>query len=757
MKDSLFEIELNEKEKSFDFMKLARKLLGYWPWFLISLAVALAIAFFYLRYATTMYASVAKIKVIDSSKETDIAKDPLSVVWSDSKINLDNEIAVLKSYRLLSQVVDSLNLNIVYYEVGKIMTSEVWNGPFEINNVVPNDSIIEPLSFNVELEVSGFKVTDENDSIHNIPYFQTEETKPTTLPFMINLSESAVINKYKGREFLIMLYPFQQTVNDLSTNLFITSTNKKSEVLELWLYGENATKSETILNTIIHEFNLDGIRDRQQISKRTLAFIDERFAYLTKELDSIEGGKQDFKQENNLSYIEADAGSSLTRKSEAEDEVSDLKTQISLASVLKETVLKQKQYTLLPVNIGLENVSLNASVNNYNEMALERDKLLVSVGESHPTLTTLSSQLERAKVNILKTVNVYEIQLKAALQRLNEVKSTANTIFSSLPEKEKMLRAIERQQSIKENLFLLLLQRREEAAINLAVTAPSVKVIDYGITAIKPIAPKKMLVMGLAGILGLFLPILVLYIKFAANGKIQDREDLKNYVYDIPLLTTIPHFKQNPIFKDINEQTPLAEAYRMMATKIVSLNTKNNTTDGSVIFCTSNAENEGKSLNAYNLSVGFASLDKKVLLIDVNLRNPAVHDLLGLSHKSKGLTSYLNNPSIDWKDTISSGLSNCDTHHVCLAGPIPENAPNLLSKNTFGTYIAKAKEFYDVVIVDTAPVNSVTDTLLISKYADLILYILRVEVTDNAALQTAQDLKNTQDIKQMAFVLNAVQ
>ena len=758
MKDSAFELEMNDinKDNSFDFIKFLKRFLSYWPYFIISLLIALFAGYFYLRYAPITYASVTKVKIIDDSSETDIAKDPMAMVWSESNINMDNEIAVIQSYRLLSQVVDSLDLNIAYYNIGNIKTSEIWKAPFKVEETISLDSIIRPLSFYVQLEVSGFKITDEKEITYEVPYF-IEDSTTTVLPFKIKLAEEIKVNEFKDKEYLVMIYPFKEAVTNLTKSLFIQTLNKKSEILELYMFGESPLKSETVLNKVVEVFNNDGIKDRQQVSKRTLEFIDERFGYLTQELDSIEGGKESFKSQNNLSYIEADAGNSLVRKSETEDDVNNLEAQVSLTKVLKQTVLNQGQYMLLPVNIGLENGSLNALVANYNEMALEREKLLASVGESHPTLVTISSQLERAKINIVKTVNVYEVQLRTSLNRLNQEKNRASSIFSELPEKEKRLRAIERQQSIKENLFLLLLQKREEAAISLAVTAPSVKIVDYGLTDVKPVSPKRMVVMGVAGLLGLFIPFAFFYIKFALNNKIESKSDLLAVSNAIPFLAEIPHFKNEKLFTDFNDRSVLAESFRILATNINYMIPRGKKSSGSVIYVTSGKMDEGKSLIAYNLSVAYASINKKVLLVGADLRSPEQHNYFKMGLSTKGLTDYLQHPESNWQDYVYAGFKDRKNHHVCLSGSIPPNAPQLLSSGAFEDFITQAKEFYDIVIVDTAPTMPVTDTLLIAEHADVTLFVARAGVTDKAVLQEANELNRRDKLKNMAFVLNDTQ
>ncbi|MEH6512611.1 MAG: polysaccharide biosynthesis tyrosine autokinase, partial [Maribacter arcticus] len=613
------------------------------------------------------------------------------------------------------------------------------------------------LRFELEFWNGEVKVTDERDSIYVMP-FGSEINDEKGLPFSLNVIDNnkQPSNTITGK-YQIVLKPFKQTVLDLSKLLSIQNTDKKSQILELTVKGESPEKLEAILNTVIAKFNLDGVLDRQEVFKRTLSFIDERFLYLSFELDSIEGGKESFKRINNLSYIEADAGISLERKSATEDDVANMETQISLSTLLKKSVIGQAAFELLPVDVGLENTGLNSLVGKYNELVLQRNKLSESVGAQHPSLMALSTQLEGAKVNIIKTINIYQTQLRTSLRRLNQEQSKVNTVFSRLPEKEKMLRSIERQQSIKENLFLLLLQKREEAAINLAVTAPSVKVVDYGLTNSKPIAPKKIMVLGIAGVFGLLLPFAFFYLKFALNNKIEERSDILDFGDSIPFLGEIPHLKGDKKFNDLNDRSMLAESFRILATNVNYMIPRNKAINGKVIFVTSAVKSEGKSLIAYNLSIAYHSMNKKVLLVGADLRNPELHNFLGMGLKTKGLTDYLLNPSSDWNDYVYPGLDNSLDHRICLSGDIPPNAPQLLSGKAFENFISMTKEVYDVIIVDTAPTIPVTDTLLIADYADVTLFVARAGVTDKAVLQEANELNRRGKLKNMAFVLNDTQ
>ncbi len=754
MKEDPFALDMTNYEASFNMKELIYKYLKHWPWFLISVVFCIILGLIYLRYASLSYESVAKIKIIDESKEMNMAVDALSIInGGASNINMDNEIEVLKSYRLLNQVASELNLDFSFFEKGNIKKTQIWNAPLVLTKTVLEDSLINPLDFELIFKPDELEVTDELERTWTLKY-STLDSTDTSLPFAINLAPTFDSNKYEGKTYEVLLKSRKTTIDDLLEEIEIQPTSKNSDIISLLLNGESYNRSEAILNTLVRVFNNDGVLDRQQVSKRTLDFIDERFVYLSTELDSIEGGKESFKRTNNLSYIEADAGISLERKSETENQVADLETQLSLSGLLKQTVISQSAYSLLPVDIGLDNSSLSTLVSSYNEMAMEREKLGMTIGEGHPSMVALSEQLERTKVNILKTVNVYQSQMRTSLSRLNSERSKASSAFAGLPEKEKMLRSIERQQSIKENLFLLLLQKREEAAINFAVTAPSVKVVDFAETKDKPVAPKKLMVLGISGLLGLFLPFAFFFVKNTLDTQISSRGDLEKLLPTIPIAAEIPHIKGKKVFVDINDRSQMAESFRILASNLKYLLPVNKGGNGKVVYMSSALEGEGKSLLAYNLSVALASLNKKVLLVGADLRNPKLHDYFGMGVSSKGLSDFLKEPERNSSAFIYPGLDSVPSHKVCLSGPIPPNAPLLLSSEGFEKFITQVRDTFDYVIVDTAPLMLVTDTSLISEYADITLLVARAGLTDRTILEKFGHSKQSENFKNLALILN---
>ncbi len=751
MKESKY-INEHYEEESLVIKDVIIRYLQYWPWFICTVILALFMGYLYVRYAPVKYASIAKIKIVDDEKELDISADPLAALGGGAKINLDNEIEVIKSYRLLSQVVDDLKLDVIYKEIGQVKSTEMWNAPFEVFKNIPEDSIKNSLEFRIKLSEEGFHVIDDQDNEYNVPYSEAGN-EIGGLPFKIELNPNAELALFEDFNFGLVLIKRKEAFQRLSKALTVQPTNKKSEILSLSIIGESFEKSEAVVNAIVTKFDEDGILDRQLVSKRTLDFIDERFVFLSRELDSIEFGKQDFKKNNNLSYIEEDATIALQQKSENEQEVFNLETQVSISKLLGNTITKEANYRLLPSDIGLENNSINNLVANYNTLVLEREKIKTSVGESHPTLLALNNQLERAKQNILNTVKVYRTQLQMTLGQRRKEQNRASSSFSRLPEKEKILRSIERQQSIKENLFLLLLQKREEAAISFAVTAPSIKVVDYGLTNSKPVSPKKSLVYPIALGMGLLLPFVILFIRFQLDTKIYDRTAIEKLNPEIPILAEIPFIEDVKLMQR-DDRSILGESFRILSTNINYLLPQKET-NSKVIYVTSTVKNEGKTLMSLNLSLAYASLKKKTLLIGADLRNPQLHSYLDEDKNAIGLSDFLSNESVKFEDCISS--FNDDSYHkVCYSGHIPPNASQLLSNEAFTKFIEMAKSEFDYIIVDTAPTLLVTDTLLIADHADLTLFITRAGFTETRLLEFSKELNKTKRLKNMAYVVNSV-
>jgi len=728
------------------------KYLKKWGWFLVTLVISLALAFLYLKYSPLIYQTTAEIKILDENSRSIEFSDELSSIFENSKINLENEIETIKSFRLLEKVVRNLELTTTYSVEDKTSTKEIWNPPFRLLSLNSNNKL---LNYTVQITKKGYKISHDRNTweidSHNL------NTINNSFPFFINAIDSLGVKKNIGKIYHVAINPIYQATTALSKNLHINRVGKKSDILSLSLKNKDYIKSESILNEIIEQFNQDGINDRQLISQRIIDFVDDRFVYLVRELDSIEAIKKNYKQRNQLSYIKVDTEYTIKKKSIAEEEVLRIDTQLALAQLLKKTLNKKLIYSLLPNNIGLENVGINEQINQYNKNIHTREKILTSAGINNPTSLLLTSQLNKFKKNILNSVNAYEMQLSVALSNTKKITQKTNTLFYNIPKKEKTLRSIERQQNIKESLYILLLQKREEATVNLAITEPSIKVIDYAITNFKPISPKpKNIYLG-AIMLGLLIPFVSLYIYFLLDTKVSTKKDVITNIGNVPFLGEIPLITQKKIFQGSNDTSILSEAFRILRTNIDHKLGLNTTGEGKLIYTASSIKGEGKTFIALNLALAYITLNKKVLLVGADFRNPQLHAYTdNVSMNCLGLSTYLNDPESDWKEYVHSDVFKDFDLKILFSGAVPPTPAELLSNNRFELMINEAKTKFDYVIVDTAPIALVTDTLLISKYADIILYTIRSKYTEKNLLNYSQELHQNARLNNMVYVLNGV-
>jgi capsular exopolysaccharide synthesis family protein len=676
-------------------------------------------------------------------------------LFGRSKVNLENEVEVIKSQRLLGNVVNDLNLTTIYSAIGYVTESEFWNdNPYSIEWLLPKDSLkTKTISFSISLKGNdGFVINESNDK--SLKKFN-EAFIVYGIPCKIIPSKKVMfVKKNNGLRFTLI--KFEDATDQLSGDLQTENVGKQSEILKIILTGNNPKKTNQILDNIVYQFDKDGIADRQLVSERTRDFVNERFVYLSQELDSIENHKETYKRLNKLSFIEADANAASSTKLNVESEAFQLETQVELAKLLGRTLNKDKKYSMLPMNLGLVNSGINTLAAEYNSILLEREKMLLSAGEKNPVVKEFSNKIEELRRNILVSISIYQQELALSLRKINSLKDESTKFFESIPLKEKILRAIDRQQKIKENLFVLLLQKREEALINLAITSHSIKIIDYAISDQTPIFPKKNMVYVFSLLVGLFIPFAIIYIILLFDTKIHSKFNLEESGSDIPLLAEIPHIDNENRVIASNDRSVLAESFRILRTNVGYLLPINTLVKCPIIYTTSSIKGEGKTFISLNTALSFAALNKKVLLIGADLRNPQLHKYLNIKKEVSGLSNYLFDTTTDWKTLISKNILENENLSIILSGSVPPNPAELLSNGRFEELLDILKMEYDYIIVDTAPTILVTDTLLISKLADLTIYVTRADYTDKFLLKFSKDLKIQGKMKNMAYVLNDV-
>lgn len=740
-----------EENSPVDLKQIINKYLKYWPAFVLSIIICLFSAFVYLRYANVIYKSEAKVKLLNDKENSNFTLD-VSKLFNKSTINLENEVALLKSVHISEQVVKNLKLNVEYYYNSRVTSKQIYNPPFIVSYRHDVSNLKKAVTYTITVTASGYSIVDvlTGETFEVKGYIVN--SKIPHLPINIKPAFGAVMARNINKSFNVVLKTLHKTALELSDAFEVDPEGKDSDILSISLKGTNGPQSEAVINNLIYVYEADGITDKKEVSRRTINFVDERFVYLRRELDSIESSKKNYKKNNKLSFIQEDAGSSILQKAAKEQSSFDIESQLLLADLLRNSIESQKAFELLPADIGIQNLVINQLVADYNTGVLSYQKFQTSAGNNNPSVQLLVSTLTNLRNNIINSVKGYKKQLKTTLVQSESAQREAEGSFASLPEKEKVLRSIERQQNLKESLYLLLLQKREEASINLAVTIPNTKIIDYAITDIYPISPQKNKIILIAFFIGFGIPFGILFILFKLDNKIYTAADVENISTVLPILAELPSLKDD---KDSAMQN--LEAFRTLANNTNFITPYTEDELGKVIFVTSSIKGEGKTFVSFNLASAYAHIDKKVIVIGADFRNPQLHKHLKNTTKdSRGFSNYLHDGTIQWEDLLCNNGDKEFPFDILLSGIIPPNPTLLLSNQRFERFISEVKKVYDIIIFDTPPTLLVSDTLMISKYADTTLFVLRSGVTQKNLVSYSTKLYKDQKLVNMGYVVNDI-
>lgn len=764
---SQFENTLEVKEKS--IREIVEGYTRYWFWFLFTIAIAAIGSYIYVRwYTTTLYESRATIIIKD---EKSGATSELSA-FSDyggffSKLGsnkIENELAIFNSQRIISEAVKELDLHITYRSEGTFKGTELYDyKPVTVQYLSLNDSLknrpVPKLFFEI-ISDTEYKIENTSKSINGTHVFGERVEFPfgaiTVLPGLNNPSRFAY---YKGKIISVTHRPIETVALSYQKGIRVANEIKNSNVIILSMRSPVSEKAEDFINELIFQYNKDAINDNSQVAQKTSNFIDSRLDIITRELDSVELGKEEFKSSNRLTNIESEAQLILESASEFNKKQFNVGTQLELSNTMIEYMENASSNDLLPANIGIEGQEISESVKNYNQLILQRNKLLKSSTAKNPVVVNVNNQLEQIRSGILGSLKNTSNGLKVSLRDLNYQESVLNSKLKKVPTAEKLYRGIERQQTIKEQLYLYLLQQREEASISLAVTSPKAKVVDSAYTPKAPVAPNKSLIYLGALLAGALLPFLFIYGKQLMNTKISNRRDVEKVLPNNAIIGEVPKLKKSDTqLVQTNDRSVLAESFRILRTNLqylfVSKSKKED--EPKNIFVTSTIKGEGKTFVAFNLALTLALTNKKVVLVGADIRNPQLHRYLSDDLKNqKGLTEYIIDSDIKVEELAHKSVRNQNLD-IVLSGVIPPNPAELLMQDRVKEFFAELESQYDYVIVDTAPSMLVTDTILINHMADITLYVVRAGYTDKRLLDFPKDAILDGRLDNVALVLNNV-
>lgn len=761
--EELEDFNEEKEESSFDLKGEIYKYLAYWKWIFLGLLLGGLLAFLYNRYTIPKYRTQATMIMVGERENNAMSALPSGsgAILSLENDGLQNHIEKLKSKQLVESVVDEEDLNISYFIEGNVITVESYKSSPVLIEFITSDSIVNKKTFNLLITpISDINFKLEVEDINYLEIHQIGEIiEIDGVKFTILPSSGGQEGQFQKTSTVnIRVNPVREVAHNLIQNLVIAPKGQAKDILELSIVNESSAKSEDFLNKLMQRFNEEGVEDKQEVAENTTSFIQDRLEMITSELDSVETDIASFKRENRLMSIESGASEFQSKFSAAEQQIFDLETQLELLKSIENLLREQGQYEFLP-EVGISEGGISGLINSYNALVMERNMYLKASTTKNPAVETITDQLDSLRGNLFENIESTRQSINIRLGELDQRENSAQGSFSNFPGLEKGMRNIERQQQIKEQLYLFLLQRREEAAISFAATASVARVVDSAFTLDNPVDPEPWLILMGGLFIGLLIPILIIFIKNFLDTKVHHKGDLGPLLRAVPFIGEVPRIAtdQSDIIQ-LNDRSPLAESFRILRTNLAYLIQNKDKSVGDVIFVTSTVKGEGKTFISYNLSRTLASTNKSVLLIGADIRNPKLHRYTSNTQgaKEKGLSDYLYDYEVTSNDIISKTNEDNISVDVILSGPIPPNPAELLMNDRMESLIQHARTHYDYIIVDTAPSMIVTDTLLISQLADYTLYVTRADFTEKNLLEFPKDLKKQGKLKGLAVILNDV-
>ena len=751
----------------FNVREYLERFLIHWQWFVLGLFLCISCAFVYLRYATPQFQASTSILVKDDRKGGMLSElsafADLGIGGSGIKSNVDNEVEILKSRTLVESTVRNMELTISILEKGRINTIELYQEtPIKVHFINAKASLYDEMAkweF-VRLSSSTFKLLNATEAIDALPLSNPKEeyrygeripTRSGDLVITQGSSKKKLLED-NAKTIYISLSPLDNVVASYKGRLTVDPISKTSSVVSLSIKDPILKRAEAFLDRMIEIYNEDAATDKNYISENTSKFIANRLLLITQELDGVEQDVESFKKSNSLTDIESEAklfieGSSEYNKKSVENEI-----QLNVVGSMLDFLKKSTNADLLPANLISDKGEAAGLINNYNELVLERNRILKSATTANPTVVKIDQQLASLKTNVGESLARLQSNLNIQKRNLKSQEGLLDSKIGQIPAQERQFRVIARQQKVKEELYLYLLQKREETAISLAATAPNARVIDAAKGSTIPVSPKKNIIYLAALLLGILIPFGILYIMELLDTKVKGRFDITQK-FAIPFLGDIPHSDSSTVLIDATSRTSTAEAMRIVRTNLDFMLNQAPQGKAKTIFMTSTMAGEGKTFVSANMASIFALSGKKVLLIGMDIRSPKLNEYLGLSNTAPGLTNYLSTVNVNIQDYIIPSKT-FKTMDILLAGSIPPNPTELLMNVKMDELFDQFKNEYDFILVDTAPVSLVSDTLIVAKHADTFVYVIRANVLDKRMLHIPEMLHKENKLPNMAVLLN---
>lgn len=752
-------------EESISIREILERYLIHVKWFIASIILCVFFALIKFYFEVPQYEISASLLIKDKENGNSFADlsgfEDLGLIGLGSERSLQNEIEILKSRSLMKSVVRELKLNTQYFVENFPSNIEQYPN-FPVTVSIESDSRSnENISSSFELLLISkdkFEYIDfSKNSIGDKRFGEVfkadlgNEDMSDIHEITIALNEN-FDNKLIGKKIIIQINSIEATANNYIERLVIEPIDERfSNVLTLSMSETVIEKGKAIINNLILQYNADGIKDKNEISQSTTDFLDLRIGLISAELAAIEGTAEQFKSKNQM--IDSDAGTNifLETSSANESQMVTANTQVQLVDYMLEELEKGNDFDLLPGNIGLSNSSIIDMVSEFNDLVLQRNRVLKSSSVRNPIIVGIDSQLVILKNNLSNNLNSLKSSLQIEISALSKQSGRINSRIASVPRNERELKDIVRQQETKNALYLFLLQKREESVLSNAVSVDKSKVINEAYANPSPVSPKRIIFILAGIVLGVLVPFIIIYIKDLLDTKVHDEKDIRKL--KIPFIGDVPFASNSKqLYVGDGDDSNIAEAFRYIRTNINFMLDDRN--EGRVIFVTSTKSYEGKTFSAINLARSLAISGKNTLLIGMDLRAPKFKKYLNLKNRP-GVTNFIKNDMLTLGDITERDVTMANLDLIN-SGDIPPNPVELLMSKRVNEIFEIVRSRYEYIVVDTAPVGMVTDTIQISKHADLSIYVIKANFLDKRLLHIPEKLQKENKLTNMAILINGI-
>lgn len=758
--EAVFKSPIISGFKGFSLKELVLSYAKYWYWFVLCFIICTAIAYTSLRYSTPLYVVSSTIVI---SQEDNLSDAGLSV-FKDLGLNqtqdqIENEIQILKSKTLIKNVITKLNLNVQYFYEGRVLDIEEYKNPVVRMDFLVPDSILHQQYgvFNVRVDSAmSFSFVDEDgNKMSTHDFGASVETVAGSAMITPNQKD---VNQIIGKVIKIKLLPVRSLVDSYRARLNIGVVGQNSSVLQIAMNDAVIARAEDFIDNLIDEYSVRTVKNKNETSEKTAQFIDERLDEISKNLANVDSEAAKYMAKYGISDDVSGSSERLANVStENRREIALYETQMLLIqSTIDFINNKQSKNDLIPSNLGIDDSGITTDIGKYNTLVLQRKRLLKTSTLQNPVVIKIDDQLAGLRDVLFQNLNSFKDRVSIKLNSVANRDSTFQGKLFQAPERQKDLRVIGREQGVTEQLYLYLLQKKEEADITSHITVSNSRVIDKASPlSLLPVSPNKKSTYLLSTLLSLLIPFVIIYGKELLNTNVKSKKDVEDLV-TAPVIGTIPKSKEKENFViNMTSRSPISEAFRILRTNIDFLLAGVDKKTAKVIFITSSISGEGKTFISSNIAKTLRLTGNKVAYIGSDLRFPKFHEVLDLPNGklTAGFSNFITNPDLKVTDVIYQEESE-DPLDIVPPGIIPPNPSGLLMNDRVKEMFTYLEQHYDYVVVDTAPVSLVTDTLLISQFADLTIYVVKENYSDKRLLSIPEKYYQDKRLVNLAVLLN---